>query len=180
MAPSTHPLGYLPDTSIHTVTSAPRLGRTRRTTGDSSRTSPRCHRKPSKHTPKAQTACTHSTAYPAGTPLSRSPGHIVWGNRLNAQTLPPLPPEAGHSENDRKERSHADRQDRPDEEEPSARLRHLADASARHVEDGYCQPQQRPEQDDDVPRSPLVEHQCPVQPHDLDRHRGEIRQPSLL
>src|SRR5262249_24426 len=90
-------------------------------------------------------------------------------------------PQSAHRENDGEERGHADRDDRPDEEEGSAGLRDLAaDTLPHHVDDRDGQPKQRPEENDDVPRSPFGEHQGPVQPDDKDGPSSEVRESPLF
>src|ERR1019366_5533838 len=73
------------------------------------------------------------------------------------------------------ERGHAERDERPDEEEASAGLRDLAaDTLPHHVEDGDARPKERPEEHDDVSRSPFGEHERSVQPDDEDEHPTEV------
>ena len=74
-------------------------------------------------------------------------------------------------EDDREERGHTERDERPDEEERSAGLGDVAadaDTLPHHVDDGDDQSEERPEEDDDVPRSPFGEQQRSVQPDDQD------------
>jgi len=87
----------------------------------------------------------------------------------------PLAPEQGpqstRREDDREERGHAERDERPDEEEGSAGLGDVAadaDTLPHHVDNGDDQSKERPEEDDDVPRSRFGEHQRSVQPDDQD------------
>ena len=53
----------------------------------------------------------------------------------------------------------------------------MPDAS-HHVEDGDARRKDRPEEDDDIPRSPFGEHQRSVQPDDEEDHDSEVREPS--
>src|SRR6185436_6735801 len=94
-------------------------------------------------------------------------------------------PQSAHAKDDGEEREHANRQQRPDEEEMSL----VASETARnpdalrptHVYIGHKQPEERPEQDDDVSRSPPGEQQCAVQPDAGNEHRpNEVREPSWL
>jgi len=78
-------------------------------------------------------------------------------------------------EDDGEERGYAEREECPDEEEGSAGLGdRAADSRPLHVDDGDARPEERPEEDDDVPRSPFGEHQRSVQPDDQDGHRNEV------
>ena len=84
-------------------------------------------------------------------------------------------------EDDGEERGHAEREQRPDEEEASARMCDAAsdaDTPPSHMEVRDGQRKDRPEEDDDVPRSPSGEHQRSVQPNDEDGHGGEVLQRS--
>lgn len=74
-------------------------------------------------------------------------------------------------EDEGEEPGHAERDQHPDEAEASAGVRDAAgdaDTLPLHVEDGDAKRKERPEDDDDVPRSPFGEHQRPVQPDDHD------------
>ena len=46
-----------------------------------------------------------------------------------------------------------------------------ADTLPHHMDDGDARPKERPEQNDDVPRSPFGEHERSVQPDHPDEHR---------
>ncbi len=92
-------------------------------------------------------------------------------------------PQSAHREDDGEERGHAEREERPDEEEGSAGVGDAAadaDPLSHHMNDGDDQRKERPEEDDDVPRSPFGEHQRSVQPDDQDWHRNEVQKLSRL
>src|SRR5215471_511340 len=84
-------------------------------------------------------------------------------------------PQPARREDDGEERGHAERDGRPDEEEGSAGIGDLgAKTRPLHVEDGNQQPKERPEEDDDVARSPFGEHQRSVQPDGQDGYNNEV------
>jgi hypothetical protein len=101
--------------------------------------------------------------------------------RIGAERLPgPAPwqaPQSAHREDDGEERGHTERDERPDEEKVSAGVRDTAadaDTLPLHMDDGDGQRKERPEEDDDVPRSAFGEHQRSVQPNDTDGHSSEV------
>ncbi len=86
-------------------------------------------------------------------------------------------PQSAHREDDGEDRGHAKGDDRPDEEEGSAGVGDPAagtDTLPHHVEDGDGQPNERPEEDDDVSRSPAGKHQRSVKPNDKDGHSSKV------
>ena len=86
-------------------------------------------------------------------------------------------PQSARGEDDGEERSHAERDERPDEEEASAGIGDAAgdaDTLPLHVDDGDAQQKERPEEDDDVPRSPFGEQQSSVKQDDKDGHSNEV------
>ena len=93
-------------------------------------------------------------------------------NRAILPGLTPLQaPQSARREDDGEDRSHAEREERPDEEEGSAGLGDAAadaDTLSHHVDDGDARTKERPNQDDDVPRSPFGKHQRSIEPDDQD------------
>ena len=84
-------------------------------------------------------------------------------------------PQSAHREDDGEERGHAEREECPDKEEGSAGLGDgSADSAPLHVDDGDDQPKERPEEDDDVPRSLSGQHQRSVQLDDENGQRNEV------
>src|SRR5215470_3671462 len=84
-------------------------------------------------------------------------------------------PQAARREDAGEDRGHAEREERPDPEEDSAGVGDPAADKSRppHVHDKNAQPKERPEEGDDVPRSPFGERQRSVQPNDQDEHPTE-------
>src|SRR5215831_10283372 len=84
-------------------------------------------------------------------------------------------PKSARREDDGEECGHAEREECPDKKEGSAGL---GDRSAYsrplHVDDGDEQPKERPDEDDDVPRSLSGQHQRSVQPDDQNGQRNEV------
>src|ERR1051326_1262134 len=79
------------------------------------------------------------------------------------------------------ERGHAERDECPDKEEGSAGLgQRAANSRPLHVDDRDKQSKERPEEDDDVPRSPSCQHHRSVQPDGQDRHHNEVKKSSRL
>src|SRR5262249_55630201 len=83
---------------------------------------------------------------------------------------PSQAPQSARRKDEGEDRGHAEREECKDKEEASAGLGDLADSMALHVDDGDDRPNERPEQDDDVTRSPFDEHQRSVKPKDQDEH----------
>src|SRR5215469_13080090 len=89
--------------------------------------------------------------------------------------------QAAHREDDREERGHTEREQCPDKEEGSAGLgNRSADSRPLHVDDRDEQPKERPEEDDNVPRSLSGQHQRSVQPDGQDWHDDEVKKRSWL
>src|SRR6516225_6844553 len=83
-------------------------------------------------------------------------------------------PQSARRENDGEERGNAEREKCPDKEEGSAGLGdRSADSRPLHVDDRDEQPKERPEEDDDVPRSLSGQHQRSIQPDGQNRQRNE-------
>ena len=86
-------------------------------------------------------------------------------------------PQSARREDGGEEPGHAERDQHPDKAEASAGLGDPAgdaDALPLHVEDGDAERKERPEEHDDVPRSPFGEHQRSVQPDYRDGHSSEV------
>ena len=84
-------------------------------------------------------------------------------------------PQSARREDDGEERGHAEREECPDKEEGSAGLGdRSADSRPLHVDDGDEQPKERPEEEDDVPRSLSGQHQRSVQPDDQNGQHNEV------
>ena len=82
-------------------------------------------------------------------------------------------PQSARREDGGEESEHADRDQRPDEKEVSAGIGEPAgdaDTLPLHVDDGDDQRKERPEEHDDVPRSPFEEHERSVMQDDGDEH----------
>src|SRR5271168_1711715 len=96
---------------------------------------------------------------------------------LHLPRLAPLwAPQAARREDNGEERGHGERDERPDEEEASAGIGDAAgdaDTLPLHVDDGDDQQKERPEEDDEVPRSPSGEDQSSVKQDDKDGHNSE-------
>jgi hypothetical protein len=89
-------------------------------------------------------------------------------------------PQCARREDDGEHRGHSQREECPHEEEGFAGLADLATDKASgslHVDDRDDQPQERPEENDDVTGSPFGERQRSVQPDDENEHREEIHEP---
>ncbi len=73
-------------------------------------------------------------------------------------------PQSARREDEGEERGHFERDERPDEEEDSAGIGDVAAGESRppHVDDRETRRKERPDEDDDVPRSPSGEHQRSV------------------
>ena len=83
-------------------------------------------------------------------------------------------PQPARREDDGEESGHAEREERPDKEEGSVGLGdRSADSRPLHVDDGDEQSKERPEEEDDVPRSLSGQHQRSVQ---LDGKNGQRNQ----
>src|ERR1700722_706325 len=92
-----------------------------------------------------------------------------------------LLPQSARREDEGEERGNAEREECPDKEEGPAGLGdRSANSRPLHVDDRDDQPKERPEEDDDVPRSPFGQHQRSVQPDDQDWHRNEVEKRSWL
>ena len=92
-------------------------------------------------------------------------------------------PQYARREDEREHPSHAQRVQRPDEQEgwagPGDRAAKNASRS-HHVGDRHEKRKQRPDQHDDVPRSPFGEHQRSVQPDGLGRLTSVSEDPNGL
>ena len=89
-------------------------------------------------------------------------------------------PQCPCRKDDREHRGHAECEKCPNEEEGFAGPTDLAAENAPgslHVDDGDYQPKERPEKDNDVPRSPFGERKRSVQPNDQDDNPYEIWEP---
>jgi hypothetical protein len=91
-------------------------------------------------------------------------------------------PQSAHREDDGEERGYAEREERKDPEEDSAGVGNpAADKShPSHVGEKDDRPKDRPEDVDDIPRSPSGEHQRSVQPDNQYKHSTDVLESSGL
>src|SRR6266481_1028558 len=84
-------------------------------------------------------------------------------------------PQSARREDDGEEPGHAERDQGPDPEKDPAGVGDPAADKSRppHVDDKDAQSTNRPEEHDDVPRSPFGEHQRSVQPDDQNEYPAE-------
>jgi hypothetical protein len=90
----------------------------------------------------------------------------------------PKPPEFSRREGDREECRHADHDDCPHEEEGRLRVGYATtrQSRSRHVNDRNAERKDRQDEDDDVTRTPFLNHQqrC-IQPEGQKDDRNEVR-----